>query len=513
MSRRVRLGALLALLAWIALGHLWPGPGPDYVNVRRANLVLSAAAAAVVLLRARGTIREPRHEVQALAALAAVSGLVYTHAFAFRVHYHEFAHYYLGAKYFRELGYGTLYTALLRAEAETTGGVSPAEARDLAVSGELVASRDLLARSQPVRDAFTPARWADFKDDAALLRARLGSYYPTVLRDHGYNPSPLWATLGGTLANRVPAGSARGLRALAVLDPLLLAATFAAVAGVFGLRAALLAAIQFSVVYGATYEWVGGAFLRYMWFAATVLAFCAWQRGRAALGGVLVGFAAVLRVFPVLFLAAAALAALPALATGRRVPRPAGRALAGFAGAVAALAALTALTPGLEAWPAFAENLARHARAPMANLVGLTSAVSTLAIAAGAVSDPQRLRLAARALPVVAGALAALAVVRAGRGRDLPGAAALGTTLVFAALDLNAYYYVFLVVLVLVYRDRPALVAGAFAVEAASYALALAEGSTAVLYAHRSLLLVPLLAATLRGDRAQARPARATLSA
>jgi hypothetical protein len=32
--------------------------------------------------------------------------------------FHDAALYYLGSKYFRELGYGHLYTAMLRAEAE-----------------------------------------------------------------------------------------------------------------------------------------------------------------------------------------------------------------------------------------------------------------------------------------------------------------------------------------------------------------------------------------------------------
>lgn len=47
------------------------------------------------------------------------------------------------------------------------------------------------------------------------------------------------------------------------------------------------------------------------------------------------------------------------------------------------------------------------------------------------------------------------------------------------------------------------MVAGAFGLEAFTYALALIEGSTAVLYAHRSLLILALLvAASLRPVRA-----------
>ena len=495
MERRARLRALLALMAWLAMGALWPGVGADYVHLRQANLVLSAAAALVVLARHRGILLDARRELLALASLAAVSVAVYTNMFSYRVHYHEVTHYYLGAKYFKELSYGTLYTAIVRADAERHAGAPHAlEARDLTGTGALVPAEELLARSQPVKDAFTAARWADFQRDLAVLHDRLGDRYPAVLRDHGYNASPLWAAIGGALANLVPAGHLWGIRALSVLDPLLLAATFAAVAWTFGTRAVLLALIHFCVIYGATFEWVGGAFLRYMWFAAVVLAACAFERGRAAAGGALLGFAAALRVFPAFFMAAIVLGAVAAIPWTRIWPRDAGRALAGFVATAVALVLLTALVPpGLEAWPAFGGNIARHRVAPMANLIGLGSAASVL------------LGLSASRVAAVALPLAAVVVALAARTRALPGAAALGILLVFAGLDLTAYYYAMLVVLTLTERDRPLVLAGAFGVESASYALALLEGSTAFLYGHRSLLLLVLLAATC------VRPLRATL--
>jgi hypothetical protein len=487
------LGAPLALAAWVGLGLLWPGPGADYVHLRTANLVLSVAAAAVVLARGRGWLAEGQ-ERRALAGLAAACVLVYTNAFAFRLHYHELAHYYLGGKYFPELSYGTLYTALLRAEAEDHGTTQVAEARDLAGGGEMVPTGHLLARSQPVKDAFTPERWAEFRADAAFLRARLAGHYPVVFRDHGFNPSPLWAAIGGPLARMVPAGSHRGLRALAVLDALLIAAAFAALLRAFGPRAALLGLIHFCLVYGATFEWVGGAYLRYIWFAACAAALAALQGGRAALGGALLGGAATLRLFPASFFGALALGAGVQAVRARTLPRAAVRTALGFAGAVAVLAGLTALLPpGPAAWADFADNISRLVRAPMANRIGLGSAASTLLISGGLVTDAARLGAIVRALQVLGTAAAALIVARTASGRAPAGGAALGALLVFAALDLTAYYYVFLVLLTVVAHERTAFLSAAFAVEAASYALALAGGSDAVLYAHRSLLVMLLL--------------------
>ena len=64
-----------------------------------------------------------------LGALASLAAIAYLNFFSFHgertfVHYHDVAHYYLGSKYFRELGYANLYTAMLRAEAESSATAS-----------------------------------------------------------------------------------------------------------------------------------------------------------------------------------------------------------------------------------------------------------------------------------------------------------------------------------------------------------------------------------------------------
>ncbi len=145
------------------------------------------------------------------------------------MHLHDAAHYYLGSKYFEELGYEHLYTAMLRAEAELTPGrFSTLEARDL-TTNELVPIRELLLRSDEVKAAFTPERWQDWLQDVALFREQLGPQWKTLYADHGFNPTPLWPLLGGTLAQHVPAGNRAGVLALCLIDPVLLAAAFAAV--------------------------------------------------------------------------------------------------------------------------------------------------------------------------------------------------------------------------------------------------------------------------------------------
>ena len=93
------------------------------------------------------------------------------------LHIHDVAHYYLGSKYFDELGYKHLYIAMLRAEAEVyQDHFRSLEARDLESNG-LYDIRALLVRSDAVKANFTPERWHDFCRDVAFFRDAMGPQY------------------------------------------------------------------------------------------------------------------------------------------------------------------------------------------------------------------------------------------------------------------------------------------------------------------------------------------------
>src|SRR5207249_1196016 len=107
-----------------------------------------------------------------LAILAALAWIAYLNFLSFHgartyMHLHDVAHYYLGSKYFPEVGYGQLYIAMLRAEAERYDNHFLAiEARDLETQA-LVHIRTLLRRSEPVKARFSPERWLSFQEDVA----------------------------------------------------------------------------------------------------------------------------------------------------------------------------------------------------------------------------------------------------------------------------------------------------------------------------------------------------------
>ncbi len=509
-------GVLAAAVVWSL-----PWQGMDFVYVKRLNLFLAAAAALLLTLRHHRVpwILEHSRRLAILGALAALAVVNYTNTFAFHghgqrvfVHLHDVAHYYLGAKYYPELGYTHLYTAMLRAEAEVFDNRFKAvRARDLETYDE-VHIRVLLHRSESVKAAFSAARWADFRRDVAHFRQRLGPQYGQVLLDHGFNPTPVWALLGGALANRVPAGSARGILLLCLLDPLLLALAFAAVGRTFGLETMLLAVLHFGVAFGATFGWTGGAFLRYLWFFALVVGLCALSRKRYGPAGALLALAAMLRVFPAFFFLPLLFKAGPVAWQRLRgdAPRHAGlqgrRYLTFFATAAGTSVLLfltTALfAPGdsrpLRPWSEFRVNMERHVANISPNVVGLTEALAWRPGAEEQVTAEglaalkkrrqriHRLQLAVCLLPALY-----LAARLARRRTDL-AAAVLALPLLYLGLSLAAYYYAFLAVLILVHRAAPGRLALVFAAEAAPAALMLFEDREALLFVYRGLVLALL---------------------
>jgi hypothetical protein len=114
--------------------------------------------------------------------------------------------------------------------------------------------------------------------------------------DHGYNATPVWTALGGTLANLVPVTDG-GILALRLLDPLLLAGMWTAVALAFGWRAACVALLFWGTNYPAQYGWVGGSFLRQLDLAAPVSGLRL-RRRRPPTAGALLPVAASACVFP-----------------------------------------------------------------------------------------------------------------------------------------------------------------------------------------------------------------------
>ena len=333
--------------------------------------VLIGAGGVVVLFR-RDPLLAGRRGALVMAGLATAALLTPMQLAPFRsdisiVHWHEFYHYLLSARYFAEVGYTGLYDATVIADHEDDpehwDGAH--EVRSLATYA-LGPRSEVLARAEAIKARFAPARWEAFKRDVAVFRASLGADWRAsrIQQDHGYNGTPVTTLLLGALA-RLPGLDTRTfVETFAWADTALMVATSLAVGWLVGPFEGALLLFVWAVNPFNDFQTIGGAYLRYPHFVALLAMALLWTRGRVAAAGGALALATGLRVYP-LFLAVG-LAAQGLLAPGRRerLPRIA-RFLAAFVVALLLLALLASFQPGpdgVNPWVSYRDKIGLHAQ-------------------------------------------------------------------------------------------------------------------------------------------------------
>jgi hypothetical protein len=389
-------------------------------------------------------------------------------------------HYYIGAKYFDELGYTRLYEC-------TTVADSEAGAHELAArrsirnleTYERESAAGILADPTRCTRHFAPERWELFEHDVGWFRERIPEgLWQGALSDFGYNPSPAWGAVASPFISAGPVSEAN-LAPVLLVDPLLLLAMWSCVWRAFGWRAACVALVFWGTNLPGDYLWTGGAFLRQTWLASLVIGICCLRVGRPAAGGFLLSVAALLRVFPAVTIAAVVAAtALAAWRRGSAEPtREQLRFVAGCAAAVIALVPLSFATAGGPgAWLDFAGNIRFHADTPFATNVGLqnflayTGAPSFLSVA------------------ILIGYAALL--LRAVDRKELWEAAAVGTGAVVLLASMSSYYYGVLLGFAFLSTRRESVGALLCALAAAGWCLEWSTARTDVVYVWLSLATV-----------------------
>ena len=485
MDQRTELWIKGALCVLAAAAVLWRERSPQGLAERRAGQLLGALA---------------------IAAVAAYYNFGLFHGSGY-VHYWEQFHYFLGSKYFPELGYDGLYVASLAAQAEALPEYPvQAAVRDLRTN-QVVPTFVVTQQKADVHRRFSAARWSAFvADNRHFLEVNDPDYIRQIRTDHGYNPSPTWTFVARLFDRALPA-SRTTLTLLGLLDPLLLLTAFVVLFRTYGARVGCVALVVFGLGYPWRYYWIGGAFLRQDWLAACVIAICLLKRERYAVAGCLFAYAAMVRIFPVLFLFGPALLAVRAAIRRERLGW-ALRLAGGVALGVAACVAAGALTGrGAAAWPEFVHNLEKHEGTWLTNNVGLENVVlygpgtMTRRLVNWSLPDPFAMwhahmdRLRGERRPMVWGAAAVLLAfvgTAAWRSRR-DEAAVLGPAAVFAVLLLTCYYWAMLLVLPL--RRGPWTAAGVLAISAGMYALDLSNTTFEMLYGLMSWALLILFLA------------------
>ena len=208
-------------------------------------------------------------------------------------------HYFLGAKYFQELGYTRLYECTVIASHEDEDWIPRLERiRDLKTY-KTVNYRLAIMESE-CKKSFSKPRWMQFKTDVAVFRESLKSIWPGVLRDHGYHGTPVHNMFAMSLSNKFEL-TYRNLVLASLIDMIALVIMFAFVSKSFNPRIGLLFAILFCVNFPSRFVHIGGSFLRYFWLAALIAAFCFMKQKKYLQSGIFMGLSSMLVIFPVLF--------------------------------------------------------------------------------------------------------------------------------------------------------------------------------------------------------------------
>jgi len=338
-------------------------------------------AALGLILFAVSTRRSRRFYRVALAVVAVFCIGAYFQFFldtnSIEFHLGETYTYYMGSKYFDELGYFGLYECTVAAFLDLANRTDVSEiefppVRDLRTL-ERAERETLLAGSRRCHETFSPDRWASFTADVHAFRSRTTHVqWRMMLVDQGFNPPPVWLVIGGRLAEKIPA-NARGFRALLLVDRLLLGVLLGVVGWGFGLEIACVVAIIWGTGELWSHGWVGESYLRMLWITATIGGLAALRKDKPTVAGALFGLATALRLFPAVFPLAYLLAVWRRQGVKGWLTGPTRRFLLGAVGTVLLLVAgsLAGSSRGIDSWIEFGEKMRVFMAADFSNTLGL----------------------------------------------------------------------------------------------------------------------------------------------
>lgn len=382
------------------------------IDMMKGGLAIAALVFVFYEIRRRGERRPIAERWKKFVGVTmGVAGILFyfnAMKFGYSHYFHRWDqyHYYMGAKYFDEIGYDGLYkcTAIAqddigRVEVDVEGNGKKRwfdlrqevrkhdkKIRNLSGDNLLMKVDELLANPAQCTDRFTPERWEQYKHDVTFFATQcyLDSYWTDMQKDHGYNPPPVWTIAGKFLGNLYDGDSVhvfgrdielhqrRFMQGLAVIDVLYLLGAFVAIYWAFGWRVFAVSAIVFGTQASAPFYWTGGALLRQDWFFFFILSACLARKKFWALSGAAMVYAGLLRVFPGLVVIGWLIVAGWHIAQYKRMKAEHVRMLWGGTLAAALLIGASLGYVGKDSYQKFFHHtLAVHDQTPLTNHMGL----------------------------------------------------------------------------------------------------------------------------------------------
>lgn len=292
--------------------------------------------------------------------LAALSLFAFVNFGSFRgnggmIHTWEQFHFYMGAKYLKEVNSFDLYKAALIADRETVNRVRGLQTIREIHTFEQIPVDQVFAETDRIKGNFSPERWEAFKKDW-IVWTQMPVDWNGVLNDHGNSNSPAWAIFATPIANLLPLTHASQL-AIAWIDMALLAGMIFMLYRTFGAKAASLAVIIWSCT-PLLFDYLAGSFLRWDWIFASALSLCFLKKKRYALAGGFLGYAIATKLFPLFFGVAWFFQAAVQIARTRKISKEQVRFGGAVVGTFAVLALVSTAMFGTHAWVDYEERIA-----------------------------------------------------------------------------------------------------------------------------------------------------------
>jgi len=204
-------------------------------------------------------------------------------------------HYYIGAKYIKELGYFDLYSCALKTHSPTLQSIKTV--RNL-YTYELVPIKSL--KNCPT-EKFSKEKWKSFVTDVQIITKRApSSYWEYVFTDKGFNPPPFWTAIAQPIANVFSPNNPVVYFFLFNLDILFISLASLIIVHFYGKKLGLVT-FALSLFYFGTVNTLTNNFIQFAWYPLIVTSLLCWQKNKYALSGVALGFASGLQAFPALF--------------------------------------------------------------------------------------------------------------------------------------------------------------------------------------------------------------------
>ncbi len=426
----------------------------------------------VVLRKGRVVLTPPIKKLGACVLFALVLGSGFSYFYTEKgmvrsrlVHTHDMFHYYMGPKYFVELGYEGLYDAVAYADSLRRRPAlrSNARIRSLEVADGYgrISVAEAIERGRKRAAGFSPERWKEFQADVDhFIRMRHPGATERMLNDRGYNGTPFNAFLFGRIANVLPAPSHASLTIYTLFDKAFICLGLLALSVVFGWKVTALFAIAFFTGVGDRFSYTGGSFFRHLWLALLFAGVASLRARRMAQSGALIAGSAMLTAFPAVFLVGMG------VRTGwhlvqRRLYRPGARFLVGAGVATAALGLLSIVfARGLWNYVDFLEVMSIHShrltfdRVGLGFLVILPTELANLDTSYRYVDKLAFLDSVAWLYRGIGLALIVFVGFMVRRRSNVEATVLMGVTIFFAMTTTVSYYYGFLGLLFLMWSPK-----------------------------------------------------------